>query len=302
MSFKTKLSLVQLMLERKPVITKHVYQCSLSNMSFNFAACRLDKLGFYISGNKILKIAPNLQEYLSSTQEEIPIATFGGSHSNHIRAFSAVTRALRLNSLVFLRESPNGHHIPLKDLAASKGCKVVLLSPEEYKHRENTAFINNLKSQHGHFCLMTEGGTSPSSVKHLSNVFSQMETSEFDHSIVPVGMGGTIAGLASGMGSKVLVIGISSVKADKSLNHRVRTALIDAALHDHCNWGISYDYHFGGFGKAKPELTEFAVGFEQQTGIELNQTYTMKSAFAMIDLMRKGKVSNVLWVNTYNPN
>ena len=300
MLLETKLHLVHKMLSRIPKITQHEFQSD--NNILKFSAFRLDRLGTFITGNKILKIAPNLLEYLTTTKESIPIATFGGSTSNHIRAFSAASRALRLNSIVFLRESPNGHHTHLKLLSENRGCKVILLSPKEYKNRENTSFISKLKHKHGMFYIMTEGGTSPISVRHIAKVSSLIMESTYDCAFVPVGLGGTLAGIASGLGPHTFTYGVAAIKADTRLNERVKNIYNESNIIDHSNWQISYDYHFGGFGKAKPELLEFADSFEKQTNIALNQTYTMKSAFAMIDLMKDGVIKNALWVNTYNPN
>ncbi len=295
-----QLHLTKLMLERQAIVTEHKFQHLDDASPVYFSAYRSDLLGRYLSGNKIFKLAPNLQEYLTTTQSHIPVATFGGSHSNHLRAFSAASRLLRLHSIVFMRESPNGMHKPLAETIIQRGCKLILLSPEEYKHREDQAFLDSLHSKHGPFHLISEGATSPLAVRHIANVFAPLK-SQFSHAFVPVGLGGTLAGIVAGLGAETKVIGVSALKSDYSLKSRVENLLRASNCENSGNWTIDYNYHFGGFGKAKPELLNFASRFEAQTTLKLNQTYTMKSAYALCCELRDAKMDSPLWVNTFNP-
>ncbi len=48
------------------------------------------------------------------------------------------------------------------------------------------------------------------------------------------------------------------------------------------------DYHFGGYGKETNELTRFIADFERQTHIPLEQVYTGKMMYGLVDLVRKG--------------
>ncbi len=295
-----QLRLTKLMLQRRAIVTEHKFQ-RLDNASpVHFSAYRSDLLGKFLSGNKILKLAPNLQEYLTVTESDIPVATFGGSHSNHLRAFSAASRLLRLHSIVFMRESPNGMHKPLAETIIQRGCTLILLSPEEYKQREDQAFLDSLHTKHGPFHLISEGATSPLAVKHIANVFAPLR-SKYSHAFVPVGLGGTLAGIIAGLGAETKVIGVSALKSDHTLTSRVENLLNVSNCENSRNWTIDYNYHFGGFGKAKPDLLDFASSFEAQTRLNLNQTYTMKSAFAMCNNTQVAEMERPLWINTFNP-
>lgn len=296
-----QLNLTSLMMERRAPITSHSVRVRNCPQSIQFSAYRCDLMGHYLSGNKILKMAPNIKECLEIiSNQSTPIATFGGSTSNHLRAFSAATRMLRLNSVAFLRESPKNHHLPIQNLLEKRGCKVVLLSPLDFKERETNQFQEDLKRKHGNFRLIPEGGSSAASVRHLSNVFAPLK-GKYSHVFVPVGLGGTIAGIALGLGKNTKIIGVSALKTDFSLTRRVKTLIASTKLPDPKNWEIDYNFHFGGFGKANAELKDFASCFEDQTSLQLYQTYTMKSAYALIDYCKRKQISSALWINTYNP-
>lgn len=46
-------------------------------------------------------------------------------------------------------------------------------------------------------------------------------------------------------------------------------------------------YHFGGYGKWKPELIEFIEWFHHEFGVPLDSIYTGKMAFGLWDLIQK---------------
>ena len=56
----------------------------------------------------------------------------------------------------------------------------------------------------------------------------------------------------------------------------------------HDNWRINYDYHFGGFAKAGPDLIDFIEAFTEITAIPLEPVYTGKMVYGIYDLIKKG--------------
>jgi 1-aminocyclopropane-1-carboxylate deaminase len=48
------------------------------------------------------------------------------------------------------------------------------------------------------------------------------------------------------------------------------------------------DYHFGGYGKHKPELLEFIKHFSSETNLPLEPVYTGKLFFGVMDLLQRG--------------
>ena len=54
------------------------------------------------------------------------------------------------------------------------------------------------------------------------------------------------------------------------------------------NWELIKEYHFGGYGKIKPELIAFINWFKKNYAIPLDPIYTGKMMFGIFDLMEKG--------------
>ena len=294
-----KKAYLETLLKRAAPITPHHF--AWHGHAINFDALRLDQLGHYVSGNKILKLGPELLTYLTEAGEGIPVATFGGARSHSLQAFSALARILRLNAMAFIRQSPTGAHERLVTRMQRRGVRVVELSPEAYKFRENEMFIDKLLADYGEIFLIPEGASTPNAVNNIA-VSLRKRLQNYQHVFVSVGMGGTMAGCIKAVHNKdIHVHGISSVKADPSLPQRVRTLLNETGVHNEtCGWDIDYDFAGKGYGKISPELEDFKEAFETQTNITLDTTYTTKSAYAMWSQMKENDFKTVLWLQTLN--
>jgi 1-aminocyclopropane-1-carboxylate deaminase/D-cysteine desulfhydrase-like pyridoxal-dependent ACC family enzyme len=64
---------------------------------------------------------------------------------------------------------------------------------------------------------------------------------------------------------------------------------------------LQTDYHFGGYAKTTPELIAFIQAFETDFGIPLEQVYTGKMIFGILELIAQGyfkKGSTIVAVHT----
>ena len=67
------------------------------------------------------------------------------------------------------------------------------------------------------------------------------------------------------------------------------------------NWDLITDYHFGGYGKIKPELIAFINRFKKQYDVPLDPIYTGKMIYGIFDLIDKGffpKESKILAIHS----
>ena len=67
------------------------------------------------------------------------------------------------------------------------------------------------------------------------------------------------------------------------------------------NWDLITDYHFGGYGKIKPELITFINDFKRKYNIPLDPVYTGKMMYGIFDLIEKQffpKDSKILAIHT----
>src|SRR5690606_7435618 len=76
-------------------------------------------------------------------------------------------------------------------------------------------------------------------------------------------------------------IGFAAIKQGEYLKETIK---------QHCdnrNWMLETEYHFGGFGKHKPELISFMNNFRRQQGIPLDFVYTAKMMYGLLRCIEK---------------
>ena len=146
--------------------------------------------------------------------------------------------------------------------------------------------------------MIPEGGTNELAVKGVAE-FGTILINEldFDYICLPVGTGGTMAGLVRGMNGRKNVLGFSVLKGGGFLNDEVKSW----SGNSFDNWSIVEDYHFGGYGKTTKELIDFIAEMENLHQLPLDQVYTAKMMFGIFDLVQKGffkKGSTILALHT----
>jgi len=247
---------------------------------------REDLLHPHISGNKFRKLKYNLLE--AGKQKVSTLLTFGGAFSNHILATAAAGNANGFKTIGVIRgeELLNGYkQNPTLVQAEQFGMQFCFVDREKFRLKDETSFIAELKDRFGDFYLVPEGGTNGLAIKGCEEILTS-EDASFDYVCCAVGTGGTISGLINSSNrEKHKIIGFSALKGD-FLNDDIRKF----AKQD--NWQLISDYHFGGYGKIKPELITFLNEFYLQTKIPLDPIYTGKMIFGIVDLIEKGFFPN----------
>ena len=233
-----------------------------------------------VSGNKWWKLKYNLEAAIRSNQNTL--LTFGGAYSNHIYATAAAAHELGLKSIGIIRgeeTKPQNHTLAF---AESQGMKLHYVSREAYREKTEAAFIQNLHDRFGDFYLIPEGGTNELAVKGCAEFARQLNNeAEFDYLCLPVGTGGTIAGMIEGFDDSTMIIGFPVLKGANFLEEEIRKHTSKK------NWQLMYEYHFGGYAKVSNELKEFMDQFEKQFNIPLDEVYTAKMMFGIMDLIKK---------------
>ena len=128
--------------------------------------------------------------------------------------------------------------------------------------------------------LLPEGGTNHLAVKGCREM---LYYNKFDVVCVPVGTGGTLAGVINGLQNHQQAIGFSSLKNGCFLNDIVNKYVSTF----NSNWAIQTDYHFGGYAKLNIELIEFMNTFKKKYSIQLDPIYTAKMIYGIFDMIKK---------------
>lgn len=247
-----------------------------------------------VSGNKYRKLKYNIFE--AKNQNIDTILTFGGAYSNHISATAFAGKTFGIKTIGIIRGEELESKIefnPTLKFAQQSGMQLYFVSREEYKQKQDPQLIERLKTQFGNFYLLPEGGTNPLAVKGCEEILNENDC-EFDFICSSVGTGGTISGLINASKSHQKILGFPALKGD-FLQQDIRKF----AKQD--NWELITDYHFGGYGKIKPELIAFINRFRFENNIPLDPIYTGKMMYGIFDLIEKGffpKHSKILAIHT----
>ncbi len=254
----------------------------------------------YVSGNKWWKLKYNLQQALLTDHKTI--LTFGGAFSNHIYATAAACKELKLKSIGIIRGERVMPLNPTLKFAAECGMELQFISRSDYRRKNDNEFLTSLKSDFGDFFLVPEGGANEFAIQGCKE-FAETELSEvkFDILFLPVGTGGTAAGILSGFPLAKKVIGVSVLKDGGFLFDDIKTATQGLSGNSRSNFELLTSYHHGGYAKVTPELREFIMMMKEKHGLHLDPIYTAKMMWAVwkeIELGHFDQGSTILALHT----
>ena len=239
-----------------------------------------------VAGNKWWKLKHNLEQAKQAGCRTL--LTFGGAYSNHIYATAAAAGQCGFESIGIIRGEET---LPLNAtlaFAVAQGMRLRYVSREAYRTKTESGFIENLKSELGEFYLIPEGGTNSFAVKGCVEWTEKLRAIEFDYLCLPVGTGGTIAGLIAGLPDKK-VIGYSVLKYGESMKGQIQSLARECSGKEFSNWRIEDGYHFGGYAKSNRALADFVRSFKEEHAIPLEEIYTGKMMFGILDGIKLGK-------------
>ena len=175
---------------------------------------REDLIHPYVSGNKLRKLKYNLAQAKAENQKTL--LTFGGAFSNHIAATAYAGAAEGFKTIGIIRGEELQSEVldnPTLKFAQECGMQFKFISREDYRHKTEDYFIENLKQEFGHFYLVPEGGTNILAVKGCQEILSA-EDAQYDFVCCAVGTGGTISGLINSVLPHQKVLGFPALKGD----------------------------------------------------------------------------------------
>jgi 1-aminocyclopropane-1-carboxylate deaminase len=260
---------------------------------------REDQIHKEISGNKFRKLKYNVIE--AKNQGKTTLLTFGGAYSNHILAVAAAGHLNNLQTIGIIRGDELAQNLP-KVLAENStlskahelGMKFDFISRSNYRMKDSTAFLTQLSNKYDTPYIIPEGGTNQLAIKGCEEILTN-EDEKFDYICVPVGTGGTISGIINSVRKGQKVLGFPALKGD-FLKDDIQKMVVSST-----SWELISKYHFGGYGKYKPELIHFINEFKKNTEILLDPIYTGKMMYGIIDLIRTKVIdegSKILAIHT----
>ncbi len=134
---------------------------------------REDLIHPQISGNKYRKLKYNLLKAKELKYDTI--LTFGGAYSNHIAAtaYAGMINGMKTIGVIRGEElAGSWSSNPTLSAAHKHGMKFKFVSRADYRKKEITGFLDNLKAEFGNFYMVPEGGTNKLAVKGCEEILN----------------------------------------------------------------------------------------------------------------------------------
>ncbi|MGC9543043.1 1-aminocyclopropane-1-carboxylate deaminase/D-cysteine desulfhydrase [Streptomyces sp. UG1] len=236
-------------------------------------------------GNKWRKLAPNLAAAGGRT-----VVTFGGAYSNHLRATAAAGRLLGLPTVGVVR----GQELADRPLNASlarcvaDGMRLHFVDRSTYRRKGEPEVLAGILGAAGAegACVVPEGGSNALAVRGCRALGEELR-GQADVVGVACGTGGTLAGLAAGLGGGQRALGVPVLKGG-FLGDEVRGLQGAAFGGPRGEWWLDERFHFGGYARTAPELDAFAVDFEERHGVRVERLYVAKLLYGLLVLAEEG--------------
>lgn len=252
-----------------------------------------------VSGNKWWKLKYNLEEAIKVKANTL--LSFGGHYSNHIYALAGAASRLGMKSVGVIRGEEAFPLNATLTYARSKGMTLHYISRESYRQKSDAKFLQELLEHFDACYVMPEGGTNALAVKGCHEFGEKLAREvKFDIVALPVGTGGTLAGMIGGLQIVHQAIGFSVLKGGAFLGDEVRR-WIDPSHSASATWRIETRYHFGGYGKITQELKRFMEVQRMTHQLPLDHVYTAKALYGLYDMIHRGEIargSTVLMIHT----
>jgi D-cysteine desulfhydrase len=274
---------------------------------------RDDLTGCATSGNKIRKLEFVIADALEHKADTL--ITCGWVNSNHARATAVIAKKMGMKSILLLRgEKPSVMHGNLF-LDGLVGADIRYLSPAEYERRYEiiAEIVSELKKKNRVGYPIPAGATYPVGIWGYIKAAEEIknQSPDFDAILVPVGTGGTYAGLFIGKKLFDLKAEIYGVNVEEDEDYyRERITEIIEEWNKSFHQPISYSREeiriidgyqgkgYSQFGRNEIEVIKLLARTE---GIILDPVYTAKAMRGLIEEVKKGRFNRnekILFIHT----
>lgn len=249
---------------------------------------RDDMTGVGLSGNKVRKLEFLLAE--AKAQGADGVATCGGMQSNHCRATSVAARKVGLEALVLLRGAPPQEADGNLLIDTLMGAYVLFCTPKDYARRR-MGILEGMRQQWASegrkLYIIPEGGSNALGCYGYMKAAEEVE--RFDHHVVAVGSGGTLAGLVLGpdIGE---VVGIAVCDDMTFFEEKVKSLAEDLGMAPRGEWRVTDRYVGPGYSLAHEPVWEAIRAAARTEGLLMDPAYTGKALWGLREEVRAGRI------------
>lgn len=242
-----------------------------------------------LPGNKWRKLEPNLRA--AAAAGDRALLTFGGAYSNHLRATAAAGRLLGFTTIGVVRgDELAGRPLnPSLARCAADGMRLHFLDRARYRRSGEPDVLAALRDRFGAFRVIPEGGSNALAARGCTRLGRELR-GVADTVAVACGTGGTLAGLAAGLGPRQRALGFPVLKGGRPhfLQQAIGALQTAAFGGPRGDWRLDDRFHCGGYARRTPELDAFADAFEDRHGLPLERLYVAKLLYGLTTLATEG--------------
>ncbi len=278
---------------------------------------RDDYTGLALTGNKVRKLEFIMSEALA--HESDYVITCGSSQSNHARTTAVAAAKLGLRCYLVLRNNMGAALEGNLFLASLFGAEIQYITPAEYMKVDEIMYgiANDLKEKGHKPYVIPEGGSNALGswgyIKASLEIVNQLKMMQLkmNHIVVPVGSGGTYAGLLLGKflydipyrihgfnicdNESSFVNRISDIVKKSQRQFNLKTNITNKDIH------IIDGYVGKGYGLSSQDELDLIKKMARLEGIILDPVYTAKAILGLVDQIRQGRFraeDNILFIHT----
>ncbi|MEV4438919.1 pyridoxal-phosphate dependent enzyme [Streptomyces sp. NPDC049577] len=242
-----------------------------------------------LPGNKWRKLEPNLAAAAAAGRGTL--LTFGGAYSNHLRATAAAGRLLGFGTIGVVRGDELADRPLNWSLArcAADGMVLRFVDRATYRRKTEPDVLAGLGVP-GDALVVPEGGSNAAAARGCAQLGRELRGVAAPGTLVAgvaCGTGGTLAGLAAGLGDGGRVIGFPVLRGG-FLGAEIRRLQQEAFGGPRGDWTLDERFHCGGYAKSSPALAAFAEDFGARHGIVPERVYVAKALYGLTTLAEEG--------------
>ncbi len=244
-----------------------------------------------VGGNKIRKLKGQLTE--SNLIGKKGILTFGGAVSNHLVATTLMAKTMGIPIRTLIRGEQVSN--PILQLLEEWGAEMKFLTRQ--------AFDEALNRNDPEWLTIPLGGTHPGALSGVGEMIGEIRTvlpTGPIHICVPLGSGGTAAGLASRLTENDHLYIYPAIKG-QDVTDQIRTIFEELGVPTRVNIHVISDAARKGFAKRDDFLWNELCALASQTGIWWDPVYNGKMVIRFLDQVRHGEFlpgSHVILIHT----
>jgi 1-aminocyclopropane-1-carboxylate deaminase len=240
-----------------------------------------------LPGNKYRKLHPNLRAAAETGHRTL--LTFGGAYSNHLRATAAAGRLLGFATVGVVR----GDELAGRPLnaslarAAADGMRLHFMDRATYRRKTEPEVAGALLERYGPAYVVPEGGSNALAARGCAALGQELDGAA-DVVAVACGTGGTLAGLAAGLGTRQRAVGFPVLKGGGFLREEIRRLQETAFGGPRGDWWLDDRFHHGGYARTSPVLDAFVDDFAARHGLAPDRVYVAKALHGALTLAEEG--------------